>query len=205
MVSKVSAWFILLFIYLGCNRISEKILRLELNKKRNHTKRPLTRWKYGSVSQTSPLEKLCRWCSLLPWKQTRPSDSLSLAVIHPSRAHQAAAVWSSVLLPPLPARLYYPIPPPSSLPLPPSLPHSASSATQRYFCSRSADVQWRSEQSRGGKGALLVSGSKVRTPPTGITDLGCGLQTRSRPTPGGSAWINALWATTLLGSRSWQS
>lgn len=121
MVSKVSAWFILLFIYLGCNRIREKILRLEWNKKRNHTKRPLTRWKYGSVSQTSPLEKLCRWCSLLTWKQTRPSDSLSLAIIHPSRAHQAAAVSSSVLLPPFPARLYNPIPP-SSLPLPPPSP-----------------------------------------------------------------------------------
>lgn len=63
MVSKVSAWFIYFFIYLGCNRIQERILRLE---KINWL---LTRWKYETVWKTSPWEKLWRWCFLRTWRQ----------------------------------------------------------------------------------------------------------------------------------------
>lgn len=81
MVSKVSAWFIHFFIYLGCNRIKGRILRLERRekKKRNRTERLLTRQKYESVWQTSPWEKLWRWlfpAYLKAAAATRPRSSI---------------------------------------------------------------------------------------------------------------------------------
>lgn len=125
--------------------------------KRNHTKRALTRWKYESVSQTSPQEKLCRRCSQLTRKQTglwrhflpRLYSSIKGSSSCSSLVTRVIAPFSrSSLLPNSP----------SLVSSPSSLLHSASSATQRYFCW--CWVQWQSEQSRGGTGALLVSGLK---------------------------------------------